>query len=263
MNDIWPMQPLSIRFLGTGTSQGVPVIGCECRVCRSPDEKDNRLRTSALVHAGDASLLIDAGPDMRQQMLAHDVKHLDAVLLTHEHMDHIAGMDDLRSFNFSQGRAMDIHANAATLEAVKRTFHYAFAVHRYPGVPEFRLHEVEGQHFKAADVDVAPLEVMHYQMPVLGYRIGGLAYITDAKTIDERQMAKLEGTDVLVLNALRQQEHISHLNLKEAIAIAQRVGARLTFFTHISHLMGRHEEVERELPEGIHLAYDGLKVDVQ
>ncbi len=256
------MAAISIEFLGTGTSQGIPVIACECHVCRSDDPRDDRLRTSALVRVGGTTLLIDAGPDLRQQMLRARVAQLDAVLLTHEHMDHIAGLDELRSFNFHQRQAMDIHANEQTLAAVRRVYHYAFSSVKYPGVPELMLHAIQRSPFNAAGVDVLPVEVMHHRMPVLGFRIGGLSYITDAKTIDPVELAKLEGTDVLVLNALRRQEHLSHLNLQEAMDLVGIVRPRKAYFTHISHLMGQHAEVAGELPQGIELAYDGLVVEV-
>ncbi len=257
------MGALSIEFLGTGTSQGVPVIACDCAVCRSSDPCDKRLRTSALVRVGDVQLLIDAGPDLRQQMLRSSVRRLDAVLLTHEHMDHVAGIDDLRSFNFSQKRAMDIHANAATIAAVKRTFHYAFAKDPYPGTPVLDLHEVGTAPVQVAGITVTPIEVLHHKLPVLGYRIGALAYITDAKSIPEKELQKLQGLDVLVLNALRHEQHISHFNLAEAIAVVEKLRPRRAFFTHISHLMGFHTGVMRRLPPGIELACDGLVVNVE
>ena len=253
---------ISIEFLGTGTSQGVPVIACDCQVCKSNDPHDRRLRTSALVRTGGSNLLIDAGPDLRQQMLRSNVRELDAVLLTHEHMDHVAGIDDLRSFNFSQQRAMDIYANAATITAVKRMYHYAFAEERYPGTPELRLHEIGEGPFTIGNVPIVPIEVMHYKLPVLGFRIGGLAYITDAKSIAESELRKLRGVDVLVLNALRQKKHISHFNLEEAIALVGKVEPRRALFIHISHLMGLHEEVAAHLPKGIELAFDGQVVQV-
>ncbi|MCW5898538.1 MAG: MBL fold metallo-hydrolase [Flavobacteriales bacterium] len=257
------MPRISIEFLGTGTSQGVPVVACDCAVCRSDDPRDRRLRTSALVRVEGTTVLIDAGPDLRQQMLRARVHTLDAVLLTHEHMDHIAGMDDLRAFNFSQRRAMDIHGDAATLEAVRRVYHYAFSHDRYPGVPEFNLHEITpGREIDAAGVRVTPVQVMHYRMPVMAFRIGGLAYVTDAKTIAPEEKDKLRGADVLVLNALRRKEHISHLDLDAAIGLARELSARRTYFTHISHLMGRHAEVERLIPEGMALAHDGLVVEL-
>ena len=214
------MNALSLEFLGTGTSQGVPVIACDCRVCTSPDAKDKRLRSSVLVHSDTRTILIDAGPDLRQQLLRNGTKNIDAVLLTHEHMDHLAGIDELRAFNFKQGKAMDMYSNEATNAAVRRMFHYAFADKRYPGVPELTLHDISDEPFVAGGIEVIPIEVMHYAMPVLGFRIGDLAYITDAKTIPAKAMKQLEGIDVLVLNALRIKEHSSHLNLQEAIGLS-------------------------------------------
>ncbi len=257
------MAEMTIEFLGTGTSQGVPVIACGCPVCTSADHRDQRLRTSALVHIGKINLLIDAGPDLRQQMLRAKVDRLDAVLLTHEHMDHVAGIDDLRSFNFHQGHAMDIHANAPTIAAVKRMFNYAFAEVRYPGVPELRMHEIGHRTFQAAGISITPVEVLHHKLPVIGFRIGDLGYITDAKTIAPLELEKLKGVDVLVLNALRKEAHLSHFNLEEAIALIRSIAPRKAYLIHISHVMGSHEDVMRTLPEGIELAYDGLVVKVQ
>lgn len=258
------MEELSIEFLGTGTSQGVPVIACRCAVCTSSDERDQRLRTSAFIRWGEKQFLIDAGPDMRQQMLRAQISSIDAVLLTHEHMDHVAGIDELRSYNFLLRRPMDIYANAATNRAVRSMFHYAFATHdRYPGVPQLRLHELNGEALTIASVEVQPVEVMHHNLPVFGFRFGPLAYITDAKTISPSEMDKLRGCDVLILNALRQEEHISHLNLAEALALVEELRPREAYFTHISHILGSHAEVSATLPPGVFLAYDGLRVSVR
>lgn len=257
------MSPIGLEFLGTGTSQGVPVIGCACSVCRSNDPHDQRLRTSALLHVGGKQLLIDAGPDLRQQLLRARVDRLDAVLLTHEHMDHISGIDDLRALNFRMKRPMDLLSGPATLDAIRRVYSYAFAKERYPGVPELNLVPIEERSFSAGGIQLDVVHVMHQRMPVLGFRIGGLAYITDAKTIDAEEVERLRGIDTLVLNALRIEEHVSHLNLKEALAMVERIAPKRAFFTHISHLLGRHDDVSRGLPGNVALAYDGLRVDVE
>ncbi len=251
---------MRVTFLGTGTSQGVPVIGCDCPVCLSPDPHDKRLHVSVLVETRGKRILIDAGPDLRQQMLRAGVDALDAVLLTHEHMDHIIGMDDLRSFSFryEPAKAVPIYADEPTLRAVRRVYDYAFRDDKYPGVPVFDLHTIGRAPFMVEGVEVIPVEVMHMRMPVLGFRIGGFTYITDAKTILPEELDKVRGTDTLVLNALREKEHYSHLSLSEALGIVEEIGPRQAFFTHISHLMGSHAKTNEGLPENARLAHDGL-----
>ena len=252
---------LRLEFLGTGTSQGVPVIGCRCAVCTSTDPYDKRLRSSVWITASDTRILIDAGPDLRQQLLRGGHDRLDAVLLTHEHMDHVAGIDELRAFNFTQRRAMDLFGQPRTLDAVRHMYHYAFSEVRYPGVPELNLRPIGTDTFHIGPVAVTPVEVMHEQLPVLGFRIGDLAYITDAKTIAPAARDRLRGLDVLVLNALRIDPHRSHLNLREALAVVEELAPRRAYFTHISHLMGRHDAASRNLPPGVQLAFDGLLVE--
>ncbi len=255
---------MRVTFLGTGTSQGVPIIGCSCPVCLSPDAQDKRLRVSVLVETGGKRLLIDAGPDLRQQMLRAGVEDLDAVMLTHEHMDHVSGMDDLRAFSFAHHppRPVPIYADETTLHAVRRMYAYAFTEHRYPGVPQFDLRMIDRSPFEAVGIPVRPIEVMHMHMPVLGFRIGGFTYITDAKTISAQELDKVRGTEVLVLNALREKEHYSHFNLAEALAIVHEIKPRQAWFTHISHWMGKHGEVNGRLPEGVRLAHDGLVLEL-
>ena len=252
----------SIEFLGTGTSQGVPVVACPCGVCRSNDPRDRRLRSSVLIRHGGSNVVIDAGPDLRQQLLRSEVRALDGVLLTHEHMDHIAGIDELRALNFAQQRAMDVYGSTRTLDAVRRTFHYAFAEERYPGVPELVLKPVGAEPFMVADLRFQPIEVMHQTMPVLGFRLGRFAYITDAKTIPSAEREKLRGLDLLVLNALRHKSHPSHLNVQEALALVEDLAPKRTLFTHISHLLGLHAESRAFLPVGVELAYDGQVVEL-
>lgn len=255
---------MRVTFLGTGTSQGVPVIGCDCAVCISPDPHDKRLRVSVLIETQGKRILIDAGPDLRQQMLRAEVKWLDAVLLTHEHMDHIVGMDDLRAFSFfhKPPKAVPIYADEPTLLAVRRVYDYAFKANKYPGVPEFDLRTIERRPFMAEGVRVIPIEVMHLRMPVLGFRIGGFTYITDAKTIRPAELDKVRGTDTLVLNALRQKEHYSHLSLSEALAIVEEAKPRQAWFTHISHLMGTHAATNERLPANARIAHDGLVLEL-
>ncbi|HEY0977460.1 MAG TPA: MBL fold metallo-hydrolase [Flavobacteriales bacterium] len=253
---------MRLTFLGTGTSQGVPVIGCRCEVCRSNDPRDQRLRSSILVEVQGLNVLIDAGPDLRQQMLRSGTDHLDAVLLTHEHMDHIAGMDDLRAFSFlhEPPRPVHVYADRATLDAVRRVFSYAFTGSAYPGIPQFELHPIDRSAFAIGPVSITPLEVMHLHLPVLGFRIGGLCYVTDAKTIAPEVRKQMKGCDVLVVNALRRQSHVSHFNLEEALALIAELRPERAFLTHISHWMGRHAEVH--LPPGVELARDGLVVEL-
>lgn len=249
---------LRLEFLGTGTSQGVPVVACPCAVCASTEQNDKRLRTSAWLTSGHTEVLIDAGPDLRQQALRSRIPRLDAVLLTHEHMDHVAGIDELRAFNFKQQQVMDLYGLPRTLEAVRRMYHYAFAEHKYPGVPELNLVPVSMEPFVVKEVPIVPVEVGHADMSILGFRIGDLAYITDAKTITPAERAKLHGLDVLVVNALRIKPHIAHLNLEEALALVADLAPKRAFLTHISHLLGEHAQVSKLLPAGVQLATDGL-----
>ncbi|MFM7629019.1 MAG: MBL fold metallo-hydrolase [Algoriphagus sp.] len=251
-----------LTFLGTGTSQGVPVIGCPCSVCQSLDYKNKRFRTSIHVQVGNSSLVIDTGPDFRQQMLREDVKRVDAVFFTHEHKDHTAGLDDIRPFNFYQQGDIPIFGRKAVLEQIQREYAYIFNDKKYPGVPQVTCVEIGEDPFHFQDISIIPIPVLHYKLPVLGFRIGNFSYITDANLIPESSYALLEGTEVLVLNALQKEAHISHFTLEEAIAEAQKIGAKKTYFTHISHRLGEHQEVEKILPEGIHLAYDGLKLSL-
>lgn len=238
------------------------MIACDCEVCRSTDPHDKRTRSSVLVEVDGLKILIDAGPDLRQQLLREHVTELDAVLLTHEHMDHIVGMDDLRAFNFAHEppRPVPIYADEPTLAAVKRVFAYAFAASKYPGVPQFELHTIGREPFRVHDVNVIPIEVMHLHMPVLGFRIGGLVYITDAKTIAPAEREKARGCEVLVINALRKEPHISHLNLAEALELIEDLRPKRAYLTHISHWMGRHADLE--LPPNVQLAFDGLSVEL-
>ncbi len=260
---------MKLTFLGTGTSQGVPVIGCGCAVCTSADPRDRRLRTSALVETGTGvRLVIDAGPDFRYQMLRAGVRHLDAILLTHEHKDHIGGLDDVRAFNFvDYPRAIhpvEIYAAPRTLACVRKDFDYAFAQDKYRGVPEINLHEIDvTRPFSVADVEVIPISGHHSErFTVTGYRIGRMAYLTDFKTIEPSEVEKLMGVEVLVVNALRFAEHYSHFNVEEAVALIRRVAPRQAFLTHMSHGIGLHAVTEPQLPKGIGLAYDMLQIEI-
>ncbi len=254
---------IRLTFLGTGTSQGVPVIGCDCEVCVSEDSRDNRLRTSAMIQVENQTFVFDTGPDFRQQMLRAKPNHVDAVLYTHAHKDHIAGMDDIRPFNFKSGKDMQLYATADVQEALKREFHYVFSGFKYPGIPKVQMNMIKNsEKFNVAGVDIIPIEVLHYKLPVLGFRIKNVAYITDANIIAESEMNKLRGLDVLVLNALRIEKHISHFNLEEALAVIAELKPKRAFLTHISHLMGTHETVSKDLPENVEIAYDELVVEV-
>lgn len=251
-----------LTFLGTGTSQGIPVVSCDCWVCVSPDSRDKRLRTSAMVEQSGTRIIIDAGPDFRQQMLRGDVKHIDAILLTHEHKDHIAGIDDVRAFNYTSRGPVDIYATGRVQAVVRKDFDYAFAEDRYPGAPLINLMTIEGDKpFRVGDTEVIPIAGMHYRMPVLGFRIGGIAYLTDFNHIADSEIDKIKGVEVLVINTLRREKHISHFTLDEALHIHDLTQPRHTYFTHISHQMGRYAQIARELPENCYFAYDGLVVE--
>ncbi|MCE2995806.1 MAG: MBL fold metallo-hydrolase [Cyclobacteriaceae bacterium] len=253
---------MKVTLLGTGTSQGVPVIGCSCEVCQSMDYRDKRLRVSVHIELEGKSFVIDTGPDFRQQMLRENISQLDAVLLTHSHKDHIAGLDDIRAFNFMQQRDMPVYGTNATLQQLRTVFYYAFEETRYPGTPQIQLMTIDEQPFHVLDIPIIPLPVMHLRMPVLGFRIGGFSYITDANFISPETMNRLVGTEVLILNALQREPHISHFTLQEAIDIAKKVGARQTYFTHISHKLGLHKVIEKELPNSIALGFDGLSFEL-
>ena len=237
------------------------MVACTCEVCASKDKKDTRLRPSIMVQSPRTSIVVDTTPDFRYQMLRENVTKLDAVLFTHPHKDHIAGLDDVRAFNFFYKPVMQIYANSLTEEAIKREFSYAFADKKYPGVPELSLNTITDESFMIGDIPIIPVLVWHLKMPVLGFRFGKFTYITDANRVDENEREKIKGSEVLVLNALRKQHHISHFTLAEAIDLVQELKIPKAYFTHISHQLGRHEEIEAELPDGIHLAYDGLLLE--
>jgi phosphoribosyl 1,2-cyclic phosphate phosphodiesterase len=254
---------MKVTFLGTGTSQGVPVIACNCEVCQSVSKKDKRLRTSLLVETADKTIVIDSGPDFRYQLLRENVKDLDAVLFTHEHKDHIAGLDDIRPFNYLLHKVIDVYATERVQTALKREFAYIFAETKYHGLPQINLHKVlNGENFKIGATTIVPFEVMHHLLPITGYRIGDFTYITDAKTISDESLEKIKGSKFLVLNALQKTSHISHFTLSEAISFAEKVGAETTYLTHISHNLGLQDEVEKDLPANIKLAYDGLTIEL-
>ena len=252
---------MKIKFLGTGTSTGVPEIGCQCDVCTSTDIRNRRLRASVLVISGEVRLLIDCSPDFRQQIMDEPFLPIDGVLLTHEHYDHVGGLDDLRPF--SKFSDVNIYSNSITLEALKRRIPYSFSEHKYPGVPTFSLHEI-GEHtsFFVQGVEILPVRLMHYRLPILGYRMQDFAYLTDVKTIPEEEYSKLEGLDTLVIDALRIEAHIAHLNLDEALEMIGRIAPKKAYLTHLSHHMGLHEDVQKMLPENVFLSYDALEINV-
>lgn len=251
---------LTATFLGTGTSQGVPVIACKCAVCTSSDSKDNRSRTAIMFEKAGQVLVIDSGPDFRQQMLRENVQKLDALVFTHEHKDHIAGMDDIRAFNYVTGKPTEIYATEAVEIALRREFEYVFTNSSYPGIPRLNLNRISNKIFSAAGFDIIPIEVKHYNMPVLGFRIDDFTYITDANFISDKEKEKIKGSKVLVLNALRHEPHISHFNLEEALDLIQELQPEKAYLTHISHQLGKHEDVELILPDHVHCAFDGLKI---
>jgi phosphoribosyl 1,2-cyclic phosphate phosphodiesterase len=251
---------MRVTFLGTGTSQGVPVIGCSCEVCRSLDFRDKRLRTSIHIELANLSLVVDTGPDFRQQMLREAIKRIDAVLFTHAHRDHTAGLDDVRAYNFMQQMDMPVYATADVLHQLKIEYAYAFAKQYYPGIPRLTLNDIDGGEFRINGIRVNPLPVMHMKMPVLGFRFGDFSYITDANFIPDDTLKRLEGTHTLVLNALQREEHISHFNLQQALEMVSVIKPVRAFIIHISHKLGLHADVEKELPENVFLAFDGLQI---
>ncbi len=238
------------------------MIACDCIVCRSTNKKDKRLRSSLLVRSATTTLVVDTGPDFRYQMLRAEVKNLDAIIFTHPHKDHVAGLDDVRAYNFFSGKPMEVYANEMTQEVLIREFPYAFADTKYPGVPEIKLNTIDYEPFVVGDIPVLPVMVWHMKMPVMGFRFGKFTYITDANRIEPAEMEKIKGTEVLALNALRKEKHISHFTLDEAIKVSQEIDAAKTYFTHLSHQMGLHEEINNELPDRVELAYDGLVISL-
>ncbi len=252
---------MNVTFLGTGTSGGIPVLTCRCEVCNSLDYRDKRLRVSVWIEVDGKSFIIDTGPDFRQQALRERIPKIDGIIYTHEHKDHTAGLDDIRPYNYLQGiQHLNLYGHQRVLEQLTREFAYAFAEHKYPGVPLLNLQIINNQPFTIENIDFVPIEVMHHRLPVFGFRVKDFTYITDVNFISEQELEKVYGSKILVLGALQRNKHISHFTLNEAVEVAQKVNAEMTYLTHISHKMGLHAEVEKELPPNIRLAYDGLKV---
>lgn len=252
---------LKVTFLGTGTSQGVPVIACPCSICHSDDIHDKRLRTSALVEVNGINIVIDSGPDFREQMLRANVKKLDAILFTHEHRDHIAGLDDIRAYNYVQEKPMDVYAEERVIQALKREFDYIFAEKKYPGIPQINLHDIDNKPFKVLKIKIIPIRAMHLNLPLFGFRVEDFTYITDANYILDEEKEKIKGSRYLVINGLRKEKHISHFALSEALELIEELQPLHAFITHISHQMGFHKEVQAELPPNVTLAYDGLTLE--
>ena len=255
---------MEVIITGSGTSQGVPVIGCDCKVCKSHNPKDKRLRSSVHITYKNKSIVIDTGPDFRQQMINNNIKSLNAVLFTHEHKDHVAGLDDVRPFNFIQKSPIDIFCNQQVFKALKREFHYIFdPKFKYPGIPSINRHKISKEKtFKINEVLITPIEVMHHKLPVLGFRIDNFAYITDAKTIESKEKNKLKNLDLLIVNALRIKEHLSHLNLEEALELINELNPKRAILTHLSHLIGKHEEIKKLIPKNVDVAFDGMKFNL-
>ncbi len=253
---------MKLTFLGTGTSQGVPIIGCNCNVCQSTNPKDKRLRTSVLIEINNHTFVIDSGPDFRQQMLREKVQKLDAIIFTHEHKDHTGGLDDVRAFNYIQKKPMEVYCEKRVSDSLKNEYLYVFSESKYPGLPKININIIDENTFKIFDVEIIPIRVMHLKLPILGYKIGNIAYITDANYISEIEKDKIKGVKVLIINALRKEEHMSHFTLSEALKLIEEIKPEKAYLTHISHSLGLADEVEKELPKNVFLAYDGLSVDV-
>lgn len=249
-----------LTFLGTGTSQGVPMIGCQCEVCRSTDSRNKRLRASVLVEYEGLTILVDAGPDFRQQMLAADVSHVDAILLTHNHKDHTGGLDDIRAFNYHEKKATHIYCEKYVEDSLRMEYSYAFAEKKYPGAPDWEVHNIDEKPFQINGVEIIPIRGRHYKLPVLGFRFGNIAYCTDMNHIPDEEFAKLQGLDHFIINTVKRGHHISHYGLETALRVAERVGAKHTWLTHLSHRLPCHAEFAAELPSGIKPAYDGLTI---
>ena len=253
---------MKVTFLGTGTSQGIPVVACHCDVCRSMDFRDKRLRTSVHLQVDGLSLVIDSGPDFRQQMLREKIDKLDAIIYTHEHKDHTAGLDDVRGFNFALQKDMPLYGRKRVIDQLKLEFHYAFSDIKYPGVPRLEVNILNGNPFTIGKTTIFPIEVKHMKLPVYGFRIEDFTYITDANAIEPQEIEKIQGTKILVLNALQQNKHVSHFNLEEALVMIHKIAPDQAYLIHLSHMMGKHNDIEQLLPDNVNIAYDGLTIEM-
>lgn len=251
---------MEITFLGTGTSQGIPVIACDCEVCTSDNSKDNRLRTSIFIKKNNVSFVIDSGPDFRYQMLREKVKHIDGIVYTHEHKDHVAGLDDIRAFNFKQNSHINLYAEDRVLDAIRKEFSYIFSGIQYPGIPQVECISIDNTKFELEGISILPIRAFHHKLPIFGFRIDDFVYLTDLKTVPEEELDKLQNLDVLVISALRREKHVSHLTLQDALDFIDIIKPKKAYLTHLSHQMGLHNEVSKELPNNVFIAYDGLKL---